>query len=415
VVAATLAFVAASWYLKFVVGGYWFGAPLAPLYLYPDPQASRAVLPAAAVLLASAWLCLRLRAAALRPALFALLALLLAAVARLALALVRDGTSGWLAALGRVDAGNEYLPALPALSLGRAVFLDRFAEVAPTLPTHPSAHPPGLLLLIDVLGISTEAQMAAFEIVAGLLAVPLVYGLARRLLPEASARTATLLFAFCPAIMIYGVTSTDALFVTLGTLAAALLLLRPWVARTAGALALALGSFFSYALLAVGAWATVVTALRQGLLRALALAAACGLALVALYGALWASTGFDLLATLRSADLVYRIGPYFGRPYEYWLLGSPVAWLVSIGLPLAWYAARGVGAGNAAGVALAVVVAVASVGGYTMSETERIWMFMVPFACVAAAAVLPRRRLGLVLVLLCAQALLTELLTDARY
>jgi methylthioxylose transferase len=412
---AALAFVAASWYLKFVVGGYWFGAPLAPLYLYPDPEASAAAPAAVAVLALATWLGGRLGTASLRPAAFALLALFLAAAARLALALVRDGTSGWLASLGRGDGANEYLPALPALSLGRGAFLDRFAEVAPTLPTHPSAHPPGLLLAIDALGIETPVAMAAFQTAGGLLAVPLVYGLARRLLPETGARAATLLFAFSPAIMTYGVTSSDALYVTAGSLAALLLVLRPAVARTAGAVALALASFLSYALLAVGAWATVVAALRSGIARAVTLAGACAVALAGLYAALWVLTGFDVLGALRSADLVYRIGPYFVRPYWYWVLGSPVAWLVSIGLPLTWYAARGLGAGHPAAVALAVIVAVAALGGYTMSETERIWMFMVPFAAIAAAHVLPPARLAPVLGLLAGQALLTELLADARY
>ncbi|MEJ7717110.1 MAG: hypothetical protein WKF31_03780 [Thermoleophilaceae bacterium] len=299
VLGVSVAFVAASFYAKFVVGGYWWGAPLAPLYLYPGVEASGLALPAAAALAACAGLAVALRGTAVRPAAFALGALALGTVARLSLALVRDGTSGWLSALGRGgDAQNEYLPALPALSIGRLAFLDRFAEVAPTLPTHPSAHPPGLLLTMDLLGITTPIEMAAFEIAAAALAIPVVYALARRLLPEAGARTATLLFAFCPAIMIYGVTSSDGLYVTLGALAALALIGRPAIACTLGAAALAVCSFFSYSLLAVGAWATVVVALRQGLVRAVVLGASCAAALVALYAGLWALTGFDLPAAL---------------------------------------------------------------------------------------------------------------------
>ena len=45
-----------------------------------------------------------------------------------------------------------------------------------------------------------------------------------------------------------------------------------------------------------------------------------------------------------------------------------------------------------AAVALAVVVVVAAVAGFTKAETERIWLFLVPLACVAAApAIAPRR------------------------
>ena len=49
-------------------------------------------------------------------------------------------------------------------------------------------------------------------------------------------------------------------------------------------------------------------------------------------------------------------------------------------------------------------------GGYTKAETERIWLFLVPLACVAAAPVLAGRRIAPVLALLAAQALAVEVL-----
>jgi len=48
----------------------------------------------------------------------------------------------------------------------------------------------------------------------------------------------------------------------------------------------------------------------------------------------------------------------------------------------------------------------------TKAETERIWLPFVPLACVAAAAVLPARRLKPVLWMLAAQALAVQLLFD---
>jgi methylthioxylose transferase len=53
---------------------------------------------------------------------------------------------------------------------------------------------------------------------------------------------------------------------------------------------------------------------------------------------------------------------------------------------------------------------VAAVLGYTKTETERIYQFRVPVACLAAAAVLPQRRMRLVLGALAVQTLATELL-----
>jgi methylthioxylose transferase len=46
--------------------------------------------------------------------------------------------------------------------------------------------------------------------------------------------------------------------------------------------------------------------------------------------------------------------------------------------------------------------------GFTKAETERIWLFFVPLACVGAAAVMPERRLVPVLGLLAAQAFLMQ-------
>ncbi|HEX2087575.1 MAG TPA: hypothetical protein VHF89_17960, partial [Solirubrobacteraceae bacterium] len=60
--------------------------------------------------------------------------------------------------------------------------------------------------------------------------------------------------------------------------------------------------------------------------------------------------------------------------------------------------------------AAALVVVASALGGFTKAETERIWLFLVPLVCLAAAAVLPRARLVAVLAALLAQALAVELL-----
>ena len=52
---------------------------------------------------------------------------------------------------------------------------------------------------------------------------------------------------------------------------------------------------------------------------------------------------------------------------------------------------------------------ISSALGYTKAETERIWVFLVPFACLAAASELPSRRLRVVLGALAVQAILAEL------
>jgi len=335
-------------------------------------------------------------------------------VLRVALATARDGVSGLYGVfqIGNFEAASEYLPTLPALEGGLRFFLDTFAEVGTSLPVHSVGHPPGLLVVLHALGIDSAEGMAALTIGAGALAIPLTYVLARELLSDGRARVATLLYVFAPSALLGGATSADALFATLAVLATLALLARSRAARSFGTLALALASFFSYANLAIGAFAAAVTWRRDGPRKALTLAAACALALVAFYALLHLATGFDPLGALRSAEIVYREGIASTRPYLFWAFGSPAAFLVASGLPLACLAMRALGERENVAVALFTVLGVAAVLGFTKAETERIWLFLVPFACIAAAPVLPERRLRAVLAVLAAQVLVVELLFD---
>jgi hypothetical protein len=168
----------------------------------------------------------------------------------------------------------------------------------------------------------------------------------------------------------------------------------------------------SWALLAVGAWAVLVRTQRDGWRAALRTAAACGLAVAAVDGALAGLWGYDPIGTLRATEAVYRASLATSRPYAFWAFGSPVAWGVMLGLPLAAAGLRGLRAGDAAARALAAVLVIAAVGGFTKAETERIWLMFVPRASVAAAPHVRPRRLTLIVALLLAQGLAVELLMD---
>ncbi len=218
-----------------------------------------------------------------------------------------------------------------------------------------------------------------------------------------------MLAALASGTTLYGVVTADVVFAALGALAAALLVRSPRVAATAGAAALAVASFFSYAVLAIGAWAALERWLREGWRTAFAVGAACGVALVVFFTGLWALTGFEVVDVVVATEEVYRESVARLRPYAFWLFGSPAAFLAFMGLPITWYAARALGERHPVAVALAVVILISAVGGFTKAETERIWLMYVPLACVAAAAVLPPRRLPLVLALLALQTLAVEL------
>jgi hypothetical protein len=404
-----LATTAGGLYLVRVAGDP-LGLPYAPLVGNWAPQADpllavTIVCFAAAVLAAP-------RLLSLPAAAFAVASLALTLVLRLALAAGSGGTAQWSAVFDprTFEGPNEYLPALGALEFGAGFFLDRFAELVPSLPVHAAGHPPGLLLTLHAFGIDSAGGMAALCIGAGALSAPLTYLLARQLLDERRARVAALLLGLAPGALLFGATSADALYLTVGLLAAWPLAARSWMARGAGAAALAAGSFFAWSLLAVGAWAAILTLRRDGLRQALALCALCAVVLLAFYALLHAATGFDPIGTVRSTEDVYRAGIASTRPYWFWVLGSPVAFLVVLGVPLSWLALRALARGEGLAVAIFAVIAVASLLGFTKAETERIWLFLAPFVCLAAAT--ERAPLRPLLAALAVQALLYELAFD---
>ncbi len=400
--------------LVFRAAGGFLGTDLPPFILDWQPRISPYAIIAGVTLGAAVLLGPVLHASRLSPVGFGAALAGLSAALRLALNLGRAGPSDWYEVFvihqGTGEGRHEYLPGLAALQDGTGHFLSNFDRIAPSLPTHPSGHPPGLLLTLHALGIHTPPGMAALTIGVGVLATPMLYVLGRGLLGEAAARTAAILFVFSPAALLYGATSADALFATLGLGAAAALMAGGRAVRVAGALLLAVASFFSWALLAVGAWAVVLTERRSGWRRALLLAVGCGVAMAGFYLALHAATGFDPVATLRAMHENYYAGIGGRRPYLFWLFGSPAAFLVAMGIPIAWQFLRSLGRGEPTAVALALVIAASALLAYTKAETERIWLFMVPLACLAAARSQPAARLRLVLALLALQAIAVELL-----
>src|SRR4051812_21517128 len=308
------------------LGGVLLGAPHPPFIAAWDPRTHPAGWAAVALLVAALVGAPRLLAARVSPARFALGAFAGTLVLRLALAALRDGPAAWTRVFDLTRSGeakNEYLAGLPALRYGVGFFLDRFAELVPSLPVHVAGHPPGLMAVIGALGVDTPARLAALCIVAGAASAPLTYALARGLAPERTARVAAVLVAMAPGALQYGATSADALYLTLGLVAACGLASPGWPARGAGAVALAVASFFAWSLLAVGAWAILLLRLRAGPRRALEMAALCGLALGGLYARLAGAARLDTPRTVRATRRGYLPGGGPGRPSPIWGLRAP--------------------------------------------------------------------------------------------
>jgi methylthioxylose transferase len=399
-------------------GGHTLGTATPPFVMAFGARVHGLALAAVAVAAVAVQLAPRLLDERTRPATVALALTATAAALALSVNAARRGPRAWTAVFdvgpsGSFEAANEYLAGLPALSYGRGFFLDRFAELVPALPVHVAGHPPGLMLTIDVLGLTSPGGLAALCI-AAVAAVPaLTYALARTLVPERRARAAGVLAVASPCLLLFGTTSADAVYAALGTATAALLANRRVPIRVAGAALLAAAALFSWALLAIGVWATVLAWRREGRRSAALLAAGCAAAVAALNAGLNVATGYDALGTLSATGDVYRNSLAQIRPYWFWVLGSPVAWGLMTGIAIAGAAVAAAARLQPAALALAVVVTVAAFAGFTKAETERIWLAFVPLACVAAAeAGLLDRRPRLVLGTLAAQAIVTQLLFD---
>ncbi|MDQ5895506.1 MAG: hypothetical protein QG596_1767 [Actinomycetota bacterium] len=388
-----------------------------PLFILFDPVWSGWGLLALATVLLGLFLAFMLWRSRLRVGWFAFALFGLTLFTRLGLNLGRHGPSDWYEIFSFEPGtilGFEYLSALPYLDGGMNRFLDDFAGLVQELPVHVAGHPPGMMVMIDWLGINSAEGLAAVTIVVGALATPLLYFLARSLFDETTARVAGLLFVFVPTSLLYGVTSADALFVTLGLAAALCLLSRQRWVVVLGAFLLTLASFFSYALLAAGGWAGLVRWRRDGFRSMAGAALACAAVLVAFYGLLFAFTGFDVLGAISATSDRYHDGIANVRPLYFWLFGSPAAFILMLG-PVAWFAARSLASREITALALTAIIVFTSILGYTKAETERIWFFLVPFACLAAARALPGRGVKPVLVLLAIQAFAIEILFATRW
>jgi methylthioxylose transferase len=345
-----------------------------------------------------------------RPVPMAWMSFALALLTRVSLNVSRRGPSELAYPFAGPERHNEYIAAIPLYRHDPAGFLRDYAHLGPALPEHPAGHPAGATMLLGLLaqiGAPGAWPEVVLVLLLGAATAPLTWLLARELLDDREARVATALWILAPSVLIESATSVDAIFAFAGTLTT-VLLVRGSV--RAGALAAVLGTFLSYALVAVPVWAAGVAFARQGAARAIRLAAAVSAAVAGFYVVLRVATGYDAIAAIRATDHRYHLGAGHRRPYWYWAPADLVAFGLGLGLPTLLASVRGVASRRAPALALAAIVLAGALSGETKGEVERIWLFMTPFAAVAAAPAAARWRPEPVLGLLAAQALAVELL-----
>jgi hypothetical protein len=230
-----------------------------------------------------------------------------------------------------------------------------------------------------------------------------------RLLGEAAGRQGALLLLAAPALLDFACTAMDAVFFFWAMLAWWLALrslagrASAWTAALAG-LAFAAASTASFAALPLGlavvlhaavlAWRRLRTpafVARQLVLVAGAFAAAHAL--------VWLTTGFawwDCLMHARSSGLALMTRVLKGPPGERWLeisYGNAAGFALGAGLALACLPLarpRRAEPGPAAWrVAAGLALAVLAFGGLFFMETERIWLFALPWVAAAGLATGP--------------------------
>jgi hypothetical protein len=316
---------------------------------------------------------------------------------------------------------------------GLGNFLRDFHAHVVGMHWHTTVHPPGIFLylypLLKLFGAAWLPVALVDALVAG-AGVVFVYRAAELIYGGDAADAAAPLYVTAPSLILYGST-IDAVLCALG--AAVLYLLavyfdrgRPATAVLTG-LALAAGTFVAYqfgfiwALVAV--WSVLALLYRRrtgpgekpwGVGRLAVLAGAAAVAFALFFLALYAATGFNVITEFHYSQLVSE--RYFGaggnvvywikrhllgaaayptkhRSYLLWMPGNFVAFLTLLGPPTTvlflrnlWGELKRGPAGRLALVSIAAAAAFVLVNltGLTLAETERVWLFMVPWFVLGA-------------------------------
>ncbi|MBL8862865.1 MAG: glycosyltransferase family 39 protein [Planctomycetes bacterium] len=315
-----------------------------------------------------------------------------------------------------------------ALAIGSASdFLARHVELLPTLSTHGRHFPPGhALLLHAVVWLCGPSLLAAGALVlaAASLGVVAAWQALREVLDERASRQAALLVAGAPAFLDFAATSMDAVFFLPASLAlwAGLRAGGPRGGVRAGALAgvaLLLAAFLSWSALPLGLLLCLHASGARGR-RAWPAVAAAGLTFASGALALGLLAGWSILeafpASLEHARAFMadvRASRPRAEPWRAWL-GNPLAFALGAGVPLVALAACHAwrtgwpreACARAALITLAVMSAL-----YDL-ETERVWIFALPWLAAVglASGALAPGRLRLLLGLALLQALVLEAL-----
>jgi hypothetical protein len=299
---------------------------------------------------------------------------------------------------------------------GYLAFLAQYVDSMPGLSLHGKHFPPGHVTWIHAVQQAFGPgvlPVALVVLVAFAGAILCAYATLRELAGEGAARAGALLLLASPSLLDFACTSMDAVFLLWATLATFLAarLVNALRGRAPGApgLALATGAallaatFFSFSALPVGlavglfvVFSGRVFAGRRELARTALALVLVGAGYAAAGATLFLATRFSIAACLERAIELNRnfmshvVGRDTRELHGYLSYGNATAFLIGSGVALVAAAGFRLSQGRrnwrpwatAAALALAVMVS----GGIYFMETERIWIFAMPWLAGAAVA-----------------------------
>ncbi len=284
-----------------------------------------------------------------------------------------------------------------------SAFLARYVELMPTLSLHGKHFPPGHATLLYVVGqcFGTSPLVAGIAVLACFaLAVPFVYLALARMHGDVAARQGVLLLLAAPSVLDFACTSMDAAFllpaaISLWLAARAIEPTRRFVDPALTGVALFVATCFSFSTfplgLAIGL--AILIAGRKSVPRAVGSVALVGAGYAASALATYAATGFPIWACLVEAkqsnfEFMSRVvGRYAHDLYGHLCYGNAAGVLIGsgAGLVAAAFAARAFWR-DPWSLAFVLTFTVMVLGGIYFMETERIWLFAMPWLAAIAVS-----------------------------
>jgi hypothetical protein len=362
------------------------------------------------------------------------------------MAMTRGGPPALHAPFTRItpEAKAEYLADVDRVADNPVKFTRDYSRLAPTLSLHSGTHPPGAVLYLWLVsrivgkGIRTAAWAA---IIGTSLAIIPFHLLARTLYNERVSWYAVAMYVVTPSLVLFGATSMDGVFLFFPILAAYFFHTSwkrgpiPYSILTG--LTLVVAMFFTFVTVAIGLIFTLEAILSYRVFplwgRVWKNLVYAGATFAVTYCIIYWLTGYNVIDAFRSATRlseVYRGSIYIDlAQYFHISVTNLMAFFIGTGVvttALWWrhivhassqWITR---SASTDFVQLAFTLAILLLAFSTIfcMETERVWMFLMPFAILAAAKELDRYQQAhqrpntwqVVLILLFSQTFATQLL-----